>query len=82
MKKIITKITYIKRLYFLFAFAALTQVLPAWNYLKVFRNDGEKPLELYSVDVDSLVCSKIGIDSIMYEDYGLLTPFTGYRLLI
>ncbi len=83
MKKIITKNTYIKRLYFLFAFAALTQVLPAWNYLKVFRNDGEKPLELYSVDVDSLVCSKIGIDSIMYEDWQvqeIWTPDTIYRI--
>lgn len=67
----------------MFAFVALAQVLPAWNYLKVYRNDGEEPLELYSVDVDSLVCSKIGIDSIMYADWQvqeIWTPDTIYRI--
>lgn len=84
MKKIITLDIYIRiRLCCLFAFVVLAQILPAWNYLKVYRNDGVEPLELYSVDVDSLVCSKIGIDSIMYADWQvqeIWTPDTIYRI--
>lgn len=84
MKKIITLDIYIRiRLCCLFAFVVLAQILPAWNYLKVYRNDGVEPLELYSVDVDSLVCSKIGIDSIMYADWQvqeIWTPDTVYRI--
>ena len=71
------------RLYCVTLFLAITQALPAWNSLTVNRNDGEEPLMLFSVDVDSLVCSKIGIDSLLYEDWQvqeIWTSDTIYRI--
>lgn len=62
---------------------AFSQILPAWDILTVYRNDGEDPMMLYTVDIDSLVCSHIGIDSVLYSDWQvqeIWTSDTIYRI--
>ena len=65
------------------ALIAAAQSLYAWDYLTVYRNDGEEPLELFLADVDSMVCSKIGTDSLLYADWQvqeIWAPDTTYRI--
>lgn len=84
MKKHISLYSKIKHRFFLvITLLALAQNIPAWNYLTVFRNDGEAPLRLYSVDVDSLVYSKIDIDSILCTEWQVQEIWTSdsiYRI--
>ena len=43
----------------------------------------QKPLELFLADVDSMVCSKIGTDSVLYADWQvqeIWAPDTTYRI--
>ena len=71
------------RLFLLMVLVAMAQTLPAWNYLTVYRNDGEEPLMLFSDDVDSLVYSKISTDGILYKEWQvqeIWTPDTIYRI--
>jgi len=65
------------------ALIAATQSLYAWDYLTVYRNDGEEPLVLFLADIDSMVCSKIGTDSLLYADWQvqeIWAPDTTYRI--
>ena len=65
------------------ALIAAAQSLYAWDYLTVYRNDGEEPLVLFLADVDSMVCSKIGTDSLLYADWQvqeIWAPDTTYRI--
>ena len=71
------------RIYCVIALIAAAQSLYAWDYLTVYRNDGEEPLMLFLADVDSMVCSKIGTDSLLYADWQvqeIWAPDTTYRI--
>lgn len=84
MKTHYNLLTQIKvRICCVIALIAAAQSLYAWDYLTVYRNDGEEPLELFLADVDSMVCSKIGTDSLLYADWQvqeIWAPDTTYRI--
>ncbi len=84
MKTHYNLLTQIKvRICCVIALIAAAQSLYAWDYLTVYRNDGEEPLELFLADVDSMVCSKIGTDSLLYTDWQvqeIWAPDTTYRI--
>ena len=84
MKTHYNLLTQIKvRICCVIALIAAAQSLYAWDYLTVYRNDGEEPLELFLADVDRMVCSKIGTDSLLYADWQvqeIWAPDTTYRI--
>ena len=84
MKTHYNLLTQIKvRICCVIALIAAAQSLYAWDYLTVYRNDGEEPLGLFLADVDSMVCSKIGTDSLLYADWQvqeIWAPDTTYRI--
>ena len=66
MKTHYNLLTQIKvRICCVIALIAAAQSLHAWDYLTVYRNNRQQPSELSLDDVDSMVGTKIGTDSLL-----------------
>ncbi len=66
-----------KTIFTLIIFLACTiQTTMAYEYFKVYFNNGTKSEAFYATDVDSICYSKIGLDSIVYDDWQVQEIYT------